>query len=110
MFAQQRDGQPFPGTALYREYMQTKRDGSLMAQWATRPAGMLAKCAEALALRKAFPQDLAGIYTDDEIGQTKRADTPRTGGLAAALADVDADDVVEAELDDELPLTGDVDA
>ncbi len=71
-----RGGSEFVGVALYREYAQTKRDGSLMAQWATRSAGMLAKCAEALALRKAFPMDLAGVYTDDEMQQASH-DRPR---------------------------------
>lgn len=61
------DGE-FPAIALWREYHQTKRDGTITSMWATRPAGQLAKCAEALALRKAFPQDLSGVYSRDEMG------------------------------------------
>lgn len=81
-----RNGESFPGTALWREYMQTKRDGELTAMWRDRPAGQLAKCAEALALRKAFPHDLSGVYTDDELANTRREQRGRRSNLADALA------------------------
>lgn len=81
-----RNGEPFPGTALWREYAQTKRDGDLTAMWRDRPAGQLAKCAEALALRKAFPHDLSGIYTDDELANTRREQRAQRGSnIEAAL-------------------------
>ena len=67
-----RNGQRFPGVALMSEYAQTKRDGSPTQMWATKGALMIAKCAEALALRKAFPMDLSGVYTADELQATER--------------------------------------
>jgi hypothetical protein len=65
--------EPFWGVALYSEYVQlAKGDGGNYhpnAMWRKMAANQLAKCAEALGLRKAFPGDLAGIYTSEEMGQ-----------------------------------------
>lgn len=60
---------PVTAVALWREYVQTKRDGTVTSMWARMSAHMLAKVAEALAIRKAFPDDTGGLYTDDEMAQ-----------------------------------------
>jgi hypothetical protein len=61
----------FSATARWTEY---KPDEDFM--WKKMPHVMLAKCAEALALRKAFPKQLAGLYVKEEMEQAGADVTP----------------------------------
>lgn len=56
---------PFTAKARWSEYKPER--GAQM--WEKMPYLMLGKCAEALALRKAFPAELSGVYTAEEMSQ-----------------------------------------
>jgi phage recombination protein Bet len=59
----------------YCQYYTDKKNNQRrpMGLWGTMPRVMLAKCAESLALRKAFPSELTGIYTDEEMSQSNNS-------------------------------------
>lgn len=119
---------PAVGVAHFKEYAQTFKDKQtgqfrLTQMWASKPHIMLAKCAEALAFRKAFPEDLSGLYAPEEMPeQTPRSEPVETGSrrtaeLKAALKrnlGVEDAQVVEAPklevVQDEPPPPSDDDA
>ena len=56
---------PFTGVARFQDY------NAGQGLWSKMGATMIAKCSEALALRKAFPADLSGVYSTDEMQQAE---------------------------------------
>jgi len=93
--------QPATGVAMFSEYTA----GNSM--WRGKPAHMLAKCAEALALRKAFPNDLSGLYTDDEMAHVDQPQPRRRTVIQAEAAPVTAADITGGT---PIPQGADVDA
>ena len=53
----------------YQEYVQTKADGKPNHFWVKFPQTMMKKCAEESVLRMMAPEDLSGVYGDDEMMQ-----------------------------------------
>lgn len=83
--------EPLYAVATWPSYAQRDRSNNPMAMWAKMPDVMLAKCAESLALRRAFPNDLSGVYSTEEMAQADN-DEPRQ--LSVVQADVRADNPV----------------
>jgi len=73
--------QPFVAVARFDSYKQEYKNKKtqkmeLSGQWAKMPDLMIGKVSEALALRKAFPEQTAGLYSGEEMDQIDSESKP----------------------------------
>ncbi|UQN29450.1 phage recombination protein Bet [Brachybacterium kimchii] len=85
------------GVARFSEY----NAGGPM--WQKMPATMIAKCAEMLALRKAFPQDLSGLYSTDEMDQAGQPQQAAQVHEERMAEPGEEDAVIDAEVVEDSP-------
>jgi phage recombination protein Bet len=89
----------FTATAYMDEYMQVF-NGKPGGLWARLPRAMLSKCAEALALRKAAPNELSGLYTADELSQADSTSTKQESSYKPKKVDPSPNtEILEAAFD-----------
>jgi phage recombination protein Bet len=99
----------FPGMARFDSYAAWSRGDNryLTGQWGVMGDHMIEKCAEAFALRRSFPQDLGGMYVEEELQNDPQPDDYRTPKMQAMHRGPASDDdwVVPGTVDGE---TGEV--
>ena len=78
----------FPVRTYFREVVAANRDGKPNARWSRAPVQMLTKCCEAAGLREAFPDEMGGLHTAEEMEGQRAIDAP----------------VIDAETADDPPL------
>lgn len=93
--------EPIWGICHYKSYAQNT------PVWAKMPEHMLAKCAEALAIRKGFPYESAGLYTKDEMPEEPEknvVDSPVRKKIAKPKKEVIPVQKNENFFDEEIPI------
>lgn len=102
---------PFPGPKVWwtETYSSVGATDVPNDMWEARPRGQLEKCAEAAALRRAFPEEVGSDYIMEEAGRSRGPETiditptapgAKTAGLAQKLAARTAAAVVTSPVDE----------
>jgi len=82
---------PFVGVARWDSY---KQDTSM---WSKMGDVLIAKCSEALAIRKAFPSETSGLYATEEIAEESKFSALSKSDIAAPIKKTDTPlDIKEA--------------
>lgn len=82
----------YPGMARFSSYAAYGRNNKtgetwLQGQWGVMGDHMIEKCAEAFALRRAFPNDLGGVYAEEEMQERHEAPPKLTARQRATESD-----------------------
>lgn len=88
--------EPLWSVAKFETYSQKKSDGALTIMWQKMPEVMIAKCAEALGLRRAFPQELSGMHTREELEIDGEIETESTSPETVPQIEGPKEDEVQA--------------
>ena len=59
---------PIKSVVAFEEYVQKKNNGEVNSMWSSKPGTMIRKVAQSQALREAFPNELRGLYQQEEMG------------------------------------------
>ena len=77
---------PMKTTVAFREYVGKDSNGNTNRQWKNMPGTMIMKVAVSQCLRSMFPEDLEGMYTEEEMqGRQEIPEASRVTSQAAKL-------------------------